>query len=132
MERLILDTSVLIAIERGRLDTAEVIDSKDDIAISAVTAAELLMGVELASKGHQRQRLRAVEATLEQLAIEPYDLECARAHAKLLTYTRQAGAARGAYDLLIAATALARSRTVVTADLRGFQDLPGLKARLVG
>lgn len=132
MERLILDTSVLIAIERGRMNAAEVVGSRDDVAISAVTAAELLMGVELASKSRRGHRLRTVEATFEQLTVEPYDLECARAHAKLLSYTREAGTTRGAYDLLIAATAIARNRIVITADLRGFQDLPNLEARLIG
>lgn len=46
MERLILDTGVLIGIERGALG-ADVVAAEDDVAISAITASELLVGVEL-------------------------------------------------------------------------------------
>ena len=45
--RVILDTGVLIAIERGRLDVDAVL-GVDDAAIAAITAMELLVGVERA------------------------------------------------------------------------------------
>jgi tRNA(fMet)-specific endonuclease VapC len=63
--------------------------------------------------------------------VEQYDLDAARAHAGLLAHTRRSGRPRGAHDLQIAATALARSRTVVSADPAGFADLPGVALRLV-
>ncbi len=72
-----------------------------------------------------------MDAVLSGIPVEPYDLEVARAHAGLLTHARKEGRARGAHDLLIAATALARGRTVVTADAAGFEDLPGLRVRLL-
>src|SRR5680860_1313735 len=53
----------------------------------------------------------------------------ARAHATLLAHTRRQGQQRGAHDLLIAATAHATDRTVVTADRGGFIDLPGVRVR---
>jgi tRNA(fMet)-specific endonuclease VapC len=43
----------------------------------------------------------------------------------------RSGRPRGADDLLIAATALARSRLVVTADRGGFADLPWVGVRSV-
>jgi predicted nucleic acid-binding protein len=39
---------------------------------------------------------------------------------------------RGAHDLVIAATALARERVVVTADQSGFSELPGVAVRVRG
>ena len=42
MERLILDTGALIALERGTADAADVLPADADVAIAAVTAAELL------------------------------------------------------------------------------------------
>jgi predicted nucleic acid-binding protein len=39
------------------------------------------------------------------------------------------GTPRGAHDLIIAATARATSRTVVTSDRTGFIDLPGVNVR---
>jgi len=54
-------------------------------------------------------------------------LDVARAHATLLAYARRSGRPRGAHDLIIAATALSRARTVVTADPEGFDGLPGVR-----
>ena len=100
------------------------------MAIAAITAAELLVGVEL-SDGKGKQRRHAfVEDVLASIPIESYDLEVARAHALLLVHTRRSGRPRGAHDLLIAATALTHDRTVVSADPSGFADLPGLRLRL--
>jgi tRNA(fMet)-specific endonuclease VapC len=87
--------------------------------------------VELASKGRQQRRLVLVERILESVPIEVYDLDVARAHASLLAHTRRAGEPRGAHDLVVAATALARDRTVVSADARAFDRLPGLRLRFV-
>lgn len=106
-----------------------VIGDDDDVAIAAITVAELLVGVELADRSYRQQRSRFVEAILTTLPVEDYDLETARAHASVLAHARRTGRPRGAHDLLIAATALARQRTVVTADAGGFDDLPGVAVR---
>lgn len=97
--------------------------------MAAVTAAELLLGVELADRRRRRARERYVADVLGTIPVEIYDLEVARTHATLLAHVRRAGHARGAHDLIIAATALARDRTVVTMDERGFTGLPGLTVR---
>ena len=65
------------------------------------------------------------------LPIEDYDLDVARAHGELLAHASRSGRRRGAHDLVIAATARARGRIVVTADQGGFDDLPGVAVRLV-
>ena len=101
----------------------------DDLVIAAVTAAELLVGVERAPKRYRADREAFVEAVLDAVPVEPYDLEVARAHAQLLAWMRRAGRARGAHDLLIAATALATDRIVVTGDAAGFDGLPGVRVR---
>jgi tRNA(fMet)-specific endonuclease VapC len=44
--RLILDTNVLIAYERGTIDRAALDD--DELAVAAVSIAEYLVGIELA------------------------------------------------------------------------------------
>lgn len=107
------------------------IEDDDDVAIAAVTAAELLVGVELAGPGQRAGRAAFVEDVLQTLTVEDYTLETARAHALQLAATRASGAPRGAHDLIIAATAVASGRTVVTADARGFQGLPGVDVRVV-
>jgi tRNA(fMet)-specific endonuclease VapC len=129
LERLILDTTVLVAAERSARSLDAVIGDEDDVAIAAVTAAELLLGVEL-SEGKNKQRRRAfVDEVLSTIPIEAYDLDVARTHASLLAHTRRSGRPRGAHDLLIAATAITQKRMVVSADPSGFTDLPGLALR---
>lgn len=132
MARLILDTTVLVAAERAGDALDDVIDDSDDVAIAAITAAELLVGVELAARDQRSARERFVAAILDAVPIEDYDLEVARAHAALLAAVRRAGRPRGAHDLIIAATASARDRAVVTADAAGFADLPGVSVRVPG
>jgi tRNA(fMet)-specific endonuclease VapC len=129
LARLILDTTILIDAERGAAELDELIADEDDVSIAAITAAELMLGVELADKRRRRARERYVHDVLATIPVESYDLEAAQAHATLLAHTHRTGRARSAHDLIIAATALARERIVVTADSRGFVDLPGIEIR---
>jgi tRNA(fMet)-specific endonuclease VapC len=129
LERLILDTTILIAAERSTALIEEAISDGDDVAIAAVTAAELLVGVQLANDRRRVARQAFVGAILATVPIEPYDLNTARAHSDLMVWTRAAGRVRGAHDLLIAATARVTERTVLTADATGFIDLPGVTVR---
>ena len=108
----------------------KLIGDEDDIAIAAITAAELLVGIELADARRRRSRQRYVEAVLATVPVEIYDLDVARTHAVLLAHAKRSGRPRGAHDLVIAATALARSRMVVTMDESGFTDLPGVLVRV--
>jgi tRNA(fMet)-specific endonuclease VapC len=116
----------LVDAERGGDSLGEAIDDGDDVAVAAITVAELRVGVQLA-KGHRREkRERFVAAVLDAVSIEPYDLNVAEAHADLLAHVRRAGTPRGAHDLIIAATARARERRVVSSDQSGFAGLPGV------
>jgi tRNA(fMet)-specific endonuclease VapC len=106
-----------------------VIGDDDDVAVAAVTVAELLVGVELADRRRRPRRKALVDGLLAAVAVESYDVDVARSHAALLAHARRSGRPRGAHDLIIAATALACDRIVVTADARGFEALPGLRVR---
>ena len=129
MARLILDTTILVASERRAAVLDHLIADEDDVAVAAITAAELLVGVELADARRRSSRTAFVDELLSVLPIEDYDLATARAHARLLAATRQAGKPRGAHDLIIAATAIRSGRIVVTADARGFVGLPDVEVR---
>lgn len=108
------------------------IAADDDVAIAAVTVAELLLGVELADGRRKTRRQGFVDGLLAWMRVEDYDLETARAHAALLAHARRSGRTRGSHDLIIAATALSRGRTVVTNDLAGFEGLPGVDVLAAG
>ena len=88
--------------------------------------AELRVGVQMAKGARRKKRAQFVSAVLDAVAIEPYDVQVAEAHAALLTHVRREGVPRGAHDLIIAATAQARERQVVSLDRRGFDELPGV------
>lgn len=129
MARLILDTTVFIDAERRGRQLNRLIADEDDVAIAAVTAAELLVGVELADDARRATRSAFVRSVLETVPIEDYDVQVARVHATLLAHVRRTGKPRGAHDLIIAATAAARDRIVVSSDTTAFADLPGVPVR---
>jgi tRNA(fMet)-specific endonuclease VapC len=127
--RLILDTPVLIDAERSGRRLNRLIGDADDVAIAAVTAAELLVGAALADDARRAKRSSFVRSVLDTLPIEDYDLQVAHAHAQLLAHVRRTGRSCGAHDLIIAATAVARDRLVVSTDSSAFADLPGVAVR---
>jgi tRNA(fMet)-specific endonuclease VapC len=125
LARLILDTTVLVDAEREGIAALEaLIGDEDDVAIAAISVAELAVGGELGDEKRRALRKAFVDAALKALSVESYDLDVALAHGALLAHTRRAGRPRGAHDLIIAATARARGREVVSADESGFAELP--------
>lgn len=124
---LLLDTTFLIDAERQGVPLDDVIKDDDDVAIAAITAAELLAGVKLASRRRHDSRKEYVDEVIKTLPIIAYDLGIAVEHSELLAAVRKAGLPRGAHDLLIAATARATGRKIVSADLGAFVDLPGVE-----
>ena len=129
--RLIIDTGVLIASERERTRLMEVIAEDDDLVIAAITVTELRTGIELATELHRAPRAEFLVKILETLPVEPYDLATAEAHGRLLAHVHRTGTKRGAHDLMIAATAVATKRTILTTDGSAFRDLPGVDCILV-
>jgi tRNA(fMet)-specific endonuclease VapC len=129
VERLILDTGVLIALERGLQIRADVLPDDADIAIAAITASELLVGIELADEQRRAPRQATVDAILATFDVIPFDLDVARHHASLLAHARRSGRPRGAHDLQIAATARTTGRLLLTTDGHAFDDLPALRHR---
>lgn len=127
LRRLLVDTTFLIDAERSGSLVDCVIDDHDDVAIAAVTVAELRVGVLLASEPAAAARAAFVDDVLAALPVVAYDADVAESHAELLAHVRSAGTPRAAHDLLIAATASATGRAIVTADLQAFTDLPGLR-----
>ena len=119
----------MVTLERSGAPVLDLIEDEDEVAVAAITVAELLVGVELATGRRRTRRQDHVDALLQLVSVETYDVEVARAHASLLAWARRQGRPRGAHDLIIAATAAARSREVVTTDAGAFSDLPGVGFR---
>lgn len=124
-ERGLLDTSVVIdldRIQRGQLP--------GELAISAVTLAELAAGPHATDDADERarrqDRLQRVEATFDPL---PFDAAAARAFGRIYSLVAASGhKARGrrAMDLLIAATALGAGLPLYTCNPADVEDLAEL------
>lgn len=125
----LIDSSVLIAAERGDLAVREKLtgNREESIALAAISASELLHGVHRAAGAAQRSRRQAfVEQLLSAIPVMPFDLVVARLHAELWARLAAKGVQVGAHDLLIAATAIATGYRVATRDERSFPRIPGL------
>lgn len=132
MARLILDTGVLVRGARGQLD-ATAIGDEDDVALPAVVIAEYLAGVLLdGDRASQATQRGFLDQVLDVTPVEDYTPAVAVQHAKLLAHVRTTGQPRGAHDLIIAATALATGRILLTTDSRArFDELPDVQARVL-
>ena len=123
---------------RGLLDTSVIVDLEAldpfqlprEVAISAITMAELAAGphaaTEPAERGRRQDRLQRAEAAFDPL---PFDGDGARAYGRVFSSVIAAGRkARGprALDLLIAATALAADIPLYTRSGHDFQALGDL------
>lgn len=125
---ILIDTSVLIEAERGRLQPAEVWRRPgEDFYLSAVTASELLHGVyRTKDESIRAARLFFAESIFSALPIVPVNLPVARLHAKIWAHLRSAGLPIEAHDLWIAATCLAHGFSILTKNERHFQRIPDL------
>lgn len=124
--RLILDTNLLIAYERGSVDRSSLDD--DDLAIAAVTVAEYRVGIELAdTAARAADRARALAAITSVVDVLEYTQNTAAHHARLIAHVRRSGTPQGAHDLIVAAHAAETGRMVASLDAKAqFDDLPGV------
>jgi tRNA(fMet)-specific endonuclease VapC len=126
---VILDTSIFIEAERGRFDLAGLLESvgEEPVAIAAVTASELLHGVERANDDEVRfKRHQFVERIVADFPVLPFDLSAARIHARLWAALAARGVLIGPHDLLVAATAIASGSAVASLNQKEFKRIPDL------
>jgi predicted nucleic acid-binding protein len=123
--RGIIDTSVVIDLEWINHD-----DLPLEVAVSAVTLAELAAGPhatsDQAERARRQDRLQRAEAAFAPL---PVDEAAARAYGRLYAAIAAAGRktrGRRALDLLIAATALAADLPLYTRNPGDFGDIASL------
>jgi predicted nucleic acid-binding protein len=127
---ILIDSSILIAYERGALDVAARLKGREDeeFFVSVVSASELLHGVHRARDASVRARRSAfVEALLERFPLLGVELPTARTHARLWADLAAAGTPVGPNDLWLAATAVTHGLALVTANVREFHRVPGLQ-----
>ena len=129
----LIDTSIFVAWERKQLTEDDVrrLAGDEDLALSAITASELLHGVHRGDSAQRRGRRQAfVDAILSTLPVLPIDLAVSRRHAQVWADLRARGEIIGAHDLLIAATALVHTLVLATRNQREFGRVEGLRVAM--
>lgn len=96
-----------------------------EVAISAVTVGELLMGAFCAQ--HPEKETLKVEAFLKPIQILVYGQAEASRCARISADLRQQGQLIGISDIMIAATAESHRLTVITRNLKHFGKVKNLK-----
>ncbi|MGQ0622361.1 MAG: type II toxin-antitoxin system tRNA(fMet)-specific endonuclease VapC [Panacagrimonas sp.] len=126
--RYLLDTNILIAAIGG--ESAKLLNriatlAPERLCLSSIVLAELLTGAEKSQlPAHNKARLTVLVEGMETL---PFDADDAASYGRIRAALERAGQTIGPLDMLIAAQALTRKLVLVTANLKEFQRVPGLK-----
>ncbi len=127
----LIDTNLWIAIERGRLSAADIhaITHQAPIYLSPVNLAEIRFGIELMTDQKQKQRANASLRRMLRKPLLRITGETGQIFGVLAGKLAKTG--RGAdfriQDLWLAAQAVQRDFTLLTANAKDFQDVPDLK-----
>ena len=96
------------------------------IAVSALTRMEVEYGLAL-NADRARKLAPVLQAFFSTISTLPFDVADALAAAAIRAALKTKGQPIGAYDVLIAGTALARGLVVVTSNVGEFQRIGGLQ-----
>lgn len=127
---VLIDGSVLVDYERGRIDLRAQIAGREEepFFVSVITVSELLHGVHRArDRARRAKRTRFVEAVLERLPLLSIDLATARVHAEVWADLSASGRLMSAHDLWLAAQGIAHGLRIATINVRAFRRVPGLE-----
>jgi tRNA(fMet)-specific endonuclease VapC len=125
-----LDTNIVIGIVNGRsaslrLRLEEQMRLGTEVALPVIALFEMRYGFAKSDRREHSERLldRFLAVGVKVLPFEPVDA----AHAgDIRAYLERRGTPIGPYDILIAAQARCRGATLVTANAREFEHVPGL------
>jgi len=127
----LIDTSIWIAVERGRLGAADIhaITGQEPVYLSPINVAEMQFGLEMLRTGTTKQKAAAALRRLRRKPQLRITVETAEVFGALAATLKKAG--RGAdfriHDLWLAAQAIERNFTLLTSNAKDFQDIPRLK-----
>ena len=127
MVEFLLDTNIvsdLVRRPQGRVADKITAIGEAKVATSIIVAAELRFG---AAKSGSRRLSQQLDAILDVLPVLPFETPAERRYAEVRARLERAGTPIGANDLLIAAHALALDLALVTANVREFKRVKGLR-----
>ena len=132
---LVIDTSALIAWERGMGEMPSDLPLQDTLTIPAIVWAEAMIGVFLAeTPARAAGRRRRLENLKSALGIQPFTAEMAEHYAEIHAALSRAGRMIPANDIAVAATAKALGVGVLVGpqDEAHFRTVPGLIVCVLG
>jgi tRNA(fMet)-specific endonuclease VapC len=126
--RYLLDTCAVSDFAQGlpRILARIKATAPDELAASALTEMEVAYGL-LLNPRLARRLQPVMDALFGSIRILPYDRKAAEETAKARIKLKRRGRPIGAYDVLIAGTALAHQLTLVTSNVREFEQVEGLR-----
>lgn len=127
----LIDTNLWIAVERGQLSPADIhaVTKQATIYLSPVNLAEIRFGIEMMTDARQRRRAMTSLRRMRRKPLLRITGETAEVFGTLAAALTQAGRGHDfrVQDLWLAAQAMQRKFTLLTANAKDFQDIPGLK-----
>ena len=127
MLQYLLDTNIVIYVIKRRPPQARVLFNQHagHMAISTITLAELLHGVEKSS--NPSANLAVVEDFCSRIEILPYHAKAAQHYGSIRAALERLGTPIGINDLHIAAHARSEGLVLVSNNLREFERVPALQ-----
>ena len=123
----VLDTNTVIFFFKGQGRVAERLLEVPPVEVVLPTIVLFELELRALQSAAPRRRREQFQELLEVVAIVPFGAAEARAAARLRADLEGAGRGIGPHDTLIAATALARSATLVSHNTREFSRVRGLR-----
>ena len=122
-----LDTDRCVDLLRGVRAVVAKLErlTPDDCGLSALTSFELFAGA--ARARDPRRETEKIQKLVDVIQELPFDAAAARRAGALRSELEEAGTPIGPYDLLIAAHALALDLALVSANIREFGRVAGLR-----
>ena len=124
-----LDTNICIFVLRNKLTeqlNQRLISIKlSDIVISAITLAELEVGVQKSYNSVKAEE--KLQLFIAPFDILPFEIKDTRIYARVRNELERSGTPIGPLDTLIASHALSNGLTIITNNVREFSRVKGLK-----
>ena len=124
-----IDSSVLIAAERGRLNLGRMtaLLNEEFSCIAAITLSELWHGCHRGAGKALESRLAFVQKIEAIMPVLDFSKKEALIHARLWADLEKAGKRIGNHDMIIAATAISHNHTLTTLNESEFERIHDLK-----
>lgn len=126
--RYLLDTCVISDFIKGKFGTQAKLKQilPSEIAISSITVMEIRYGLALNPQRAQKIE-QAISTFVGSVTIIAFQVSEAEKAAQIRAILKSQGQPIGAYDILIAATALQHNLLMITANQREFDRVPNLQ-----